>query len=149
MNMLRVERGQKGFTLIELMIVVAIIGILAAVAVPAYMKYIGRSRVTSMIIPSVHSIETNIAEHYAVNGTMVSTTDERTAIMADADTTYLSTVNITSAGILSMIVNAPGSTQKLNAYDDDVLTASPTYDNGKITKWSLSGSLKDSVGLKD
>ncbi len=149
MNMLRIERGQKGFTLIELMIVVAIIGILAAVAVPAYMKYIGRSRVTSMIMPTVHSIETNIAEHYAVNGTMVSTTDQRTAMQADADTTYLDGITITSSGILKVTVDATSSTQKLNAYDGDVLIADPTYSGGKITKWSLSGSLKDSVGLKD
>ena len=60
---------QKGFTLIELMIVVAIIGILAAVALPAYQDYTVRAKVTEMIL-ALSSGKTAVSEAAQVNGTM-------------------------------------------------------------------------------
>ena len=63
------KRVQQGFTLIELMIVVAIIGILAAIAIPAYQDYTVRSKVTELI-NAAGVCKTSVAEYYQSKGYM-------------------------------------------------------------------------------
>jgi type IV pilus assembly protein PilA len=60
---------QKGFTLIELMIVVAIIGILAAIAIPAYQDYTVRSKVTEAVA-GMSAAKTSVSEFYQSQGSM-------------------------------------------------------------------------------
>jgi len=69
MNNLRTIRKQGGFTLIELMIVIAIIAILAAIALPAYQSYITRTQVGE-VITAASSARTEIAEFVASNGAL-------------------------------------------------------------------------------
>ncbi len=62
-------KNQKGFTLIELMIVVAIIGILASVAVPQYQSYIARTKITE-VYSSTAATKTVVADFFNINGGM-------------------------------------------------------------------------------
>jgi type IV pilus assembly protein PilA len=144
--MLAKMRKSKGFTLVELMIVVAIIGVLASVAVPYYQKYIQKSRLTSLVFPGVHAIESSLATCFSIEPVLPFPTGATFMVMAgDANTKYFtpspsgSTVNFT--------ITAPGETNALHALDGMTLTAHPITAPGKIIGWQLSGSLATNLGL--
>ncbi|WP_405420746.1 pilin [Marinobacter flavimaris] len=73
MKNIQINHAQKGFTLIELMIVVAIIGILAAIAIPQYQDYTARSQV-SRVVGEVSAVRTAVEELVNRGGVTLSTT---------------------------------------------------------------------------
>ena len=146
--MKRMLKKESGFTLIELMIVVAIIGILAAVAIPAYMTYIQKSRVTALVYPGLHAIETNIGLFFATNNTMPDGTSigqDIGTFSADADLTYF-TPSLVS-GDLVIVINSANRTSKLFKLDGESMRAAADDTNGKIINWDLSGSLARRLGI--
>jgi type IV pilus assembly protein PilA len=149
-------RESKGFTLVELMIVVAIIGILAAVAVPYYQRYVAKSRLTSLVFPGVHAIENAISTKYAVTGSLAPAATGATLVgdpMAqDADLTYIKSITWTTGGTNQGFVEivVTGTNAKFSALGSDdtsrTFRAVASANAGKMY-WGYSGKLAEEFGL--
>ena len=136
------KQVQKGFTLIELMIVIAIIGILAAIAIPAYQNYTIRSQVTEGL-SLADGWKTAISEYFAQNGAFptCSTTVAAGAVgcisVSGASTgKYVGTITVGGAGAQAgqIIITYTGS-QVNSKLSGQVLTLQPGLDANFDVIW--------------
>ena len=131
---------QSGFTLIELMIVVAIIGILAAIAIPAYQDYTVRSKVTELV-NAAGVCKTSVAEYYQSKGAMPP--DITTSGCSDVGTANSAPPAIKGAGKIEVDASGGLATQ-LGASNQYGLVADcqgAACDGTKpITGWNCAGS---------
>ncbi len=123
----------KGFTLIELMIVVAIIGILAAVALPAYQDYTIRAKVSELLL-AASSARTTLAEKFQTDPSNV------TGFGVGATITVVGKITTGLVDDAGTIVVTGGATSTSTGASVTVtMTASPNTSTGTMT-WSCVGS---------
>ena len=135
--------NQKGFTLIELMIVIAIVGILAAVALPAYQDYTVRARMSEPLA-LLGEAKINVTEYYVANGTLPSSAAQagiRTAI----GSAQVDTMDVDSAGKITVTLsNDPG----WGSAAEGTIMLEPTVSAGGTVMYACKPGVLNGVDAK-
>ncbi len=146
---MNIKQTQKGFTLIELMIVIAIIGILAAVALPAYSDYTNRAKMSEVIL-AASTCRTEVTE-IVQTGSALGTLGCAKAPTGGVSK-YVTSVAVSTSGVISVVVPATlvSGAVTLTPFSSGTTPAAITYNattelwSGAISEWRCAST---SAGL--
>jgi type IV pilus assembly protein PilA len=135
------KRVQQGFTLIELMIVVAIIGILAAVALPAYQDYTVRAKVSEVIL-AASACRTTVSEVYQ-SATSLPAAGAWGCESSTAQSQYVASVTTSDKGVITVTaqnITALGTNTALTLIPKQADGTTDPVVGGTIGKWICGGA---------
>jgi type IV pilus assembly protein PilA len=131
--------AQKGFTLIELMIVVAIIGILAAVALPAYQDYTVRAKVSEIVL-AASTCRTAVTEAVQTSGgTSMPAAGDFGCESSTQVSKYVASVETDGNGVIT--VTATGEASLKDAAGGTITLSPQGVSTGNVTSWVCDGTM--------
>jgi type IV pilus assembly protein PilA len=131
------KNAQKGFTLIELMIVVAIIGILAAIAIPAYSDYTKRAKVTELVTAG-SACKASVSEFFQAEQAFPANLDQ--AGCSGTPTAKIQSLTLAAnTGVITVEANVTGA----GVTGNYVLVPSETTVNSGVLEWACTASTID------